>query len=285
MERPKPAEGDSYVCPGTARCGQICRGLGRQGWKMAANLGEPGKCQTPQYLMLDDNGKSRIPGLDGELPDRLAQGLADYLHEYYAEEGPERSARLEIKTGFQAVQAARNELYQNMLAAIKDGGLAPEEINFYQDQIEKAKQNLQEITGKYELEDAMLGRAAFDRQCLDEYGVIFTDDMLAHVERLINNAATGCPSMLQGDKGIAKTQVVKYISQLIAPNKPSLIVSMAIPWRIRLLASKIRTKRRGELCGKIQSWQWRRARVVQCCLTRRTLATRQYWQHCMTCYC
>mgnify|MGYP001644022272 FL=1 len=226
MERSKSAKEDSYVCPGAARCGQICRGLGRQGWKMAANLGEPGKCQTPQYLTLDDNGKRRIPGLDGELPDRLAQGLADYLHEYYAEEGPERSARLEIKTGFQAVQAARNELYQNMLAAIKDGGLAPEEINFYQDQIEKAKQNLQEITGKYELEDAMLGRAAFDRQCLDEYGVIFTDDMLAHVERLINNAAIGRPSMLQGDKGIAKTQVVKYISQLIAPNKPPLIDSV-----------------------------------------------------------
>lgn len=226
MERPKPAKGDSYVCPGTARCGQICRGLGRQGWKTAANLGEPGKCQTPQYLTLDGNGKSQILGLDGELPDRLAQGLADYLREYHAEEGPERSARLEIKNGFQAVQAARNELYQNMLAAIKDGGLAPEEIKFYQDQIEKAKQNLQEVTGKYELEDAMLGRAAFDRQCLDEYGVIFTDDMLAHVERLVNNAATGRPSMLQGDKGIAKTQVVKYISRLIAPNKPPLIDSI-----------------------------------------------------------
>ena len=128
MERPKPAEEDSYVCPGTARCAQICRGLGRQGWKTVADLGEPGKCQTPQYLTLDGNGKSQILGLDGELPDRLAQGLADYLHEYHTEEGPERSARLEIKTGFQAVQAARNELYQNMLAAIKDGGLSPKEI-------------------------------------------------------------------------------------------------------------------------------------------------------------
>ncbi len=215
-----------FECPGTPLCQQRCRALGRLGFEDAANLGEPGECQTPKYLTLDPDGRSRISGLDGELAANIAQGLADYLHEYHVEEGPERAIRLEIKAGFQAVQDARDKLYREMLITIKDGGLAPEEISYYQAQVEKAEKSLQELAGKYEACDVTLGRAAFDHQCLVERGIIFTEDMVAHIERLINNVVIGQPTMLQGDKGIAKTQAVKYISRLIAPGEQPLIDSI-----------------------------------------------------------
>ncbi|MDO4773901.1 MAG: AAA family ATPase [Candidatus Saccharibacteria bacterium] len=190
------------------------------------NLGEAGKCEAPRYLTLDEHGKSRFDGLDGELAGRLAQGLGDYLKEYHVENKAERLVFAEIKSGFEVVQAARDELYKNALLAIKDGGPAPEEIKFYQEQIKWAQDELTKITERYSAEETLLGRAAFDKQCLESRGIIFTDSMLANTERLINNVIEGRPTMLQGDKGIAKTQIVKYLSRLVAPDKEPLIISV-----------------------------------------------------------
>lgn len=214
-----------YKCPATPICARKCRALGHLGLDVP-NLGEPGECKAPQYLTLDENGKSRFDGLDGELAGRLAQGLADYLEEYHVENKAERLAFAEIKSGFMGVQSARDELYKNALLAIKDGGLAPEEIEFYQEQIKQAENELSKITERHSTEEVLLGRAAFDKQCLENRGIIFTDSMLANTERLINNVVEGRPTMLQGDKGIAKTQVVKYLSRLVAPDKEPLITSV-----------------------------------------------------------
>ena len=214
-----------FECPATPICARKCRALGRLGLEVPS-LGEPGECEAPQYLTLDENGKSRFDGLDGELADKLAQGLSDYLQEYHVENKAERLAFAEIKSGFMGVQSARDELYKNALLAIKDGGLAPEEIEFYQEQVKHTEGELAKITEQYSAEETLLGRAAFDKQCLENRGIIFTDSMLANTERLINNVVEGRPTMLQGDKGIAKTQVVKYLSRLVAPDKEPLITSV-----------------------------------------------------------
>ena len=52
-----------YKCPATPICARKCRALGRLGLDVP-NLGEPGECKAPQYLTLDENGKSRFDGLD-----------------------------------------------------------------------------------------------------------------------------------------------------------------------------------------------------------------------------
>lgn len=214
-----------FECPATSICARKCRALGRLGLDVP-HLGEAGECEAPRYLTLDENGRSWFDRLDGELAGELAQGLGDYLREYYVENKAERLAFAEIKSGFESVQSARDELYKNALLAIKDGGLAPEEIEFYQKQVKWAEGKLVKITERYSAEETLLGRAAFDKQCLESRGIIFTDSMLANTERLVNNVTEGRPTMLQGDKGIAKTQVVKYLSRLVAPGKEPLITSV-----------------------------------------------------------
>lgn len=214
-----------YECAGTSLCGRLCKGLGRAGLStnMAPNMGVSGECEVPSLLKRTPNGM-HVDGLDGELPDKLATRLADYLSEY-AEKAGERERIGEVKQLYQAVHDARDTLYRQVLSASRDGGLAPEEMAYYQDQVAMAQKALETGAKSIDIMAVFMGRAAYDHECMEKTGIILTDSMVQAVEKMIGNVSMGKPALLTGDKGIAKTSAVKYISRLIAPDKEPIIIS------------------------------------------------------------
>lgn len=222
----KPAEvTPEYQCAGTPACRMTCMALGRAGLPrdVAPNLGTPGECEVPSLLEATSDG-FHIDSLDGKLPDRLATKLAEYL-QAYAEGAGERERIGEAKGLYQAVHDARDTLYKQVLAASADGGLAPEEMAYYQDQVMAAQTALETAAQSIDHMVLFRGRAAYDHECMETTGIIFTDSMVKVVEQMIGNVSMGKPALLTGDKGIAKTAAVKYISRLITPDKTPIIIS------------------------------------------------------------
>ena len=220
-----PGGGSELTCAGNTLCSQRCRALGRAGLPpdLALNLGKAGECEVPSLLTKTETGV-RIDGLDGELADAIATGLAEYLTQH-ADQAGERQNIAEVKALYQSVHAARDTLYAQVLLAAKDGGMSPEELAYYQDAVANAQKQLERESKDKSTNELFLGRAAYDRECLETTGVIFTDSMVEAIEKMVVNTSLGKPTLLSGDKGIAKTQAVKYISQLIAPDKATLMVS------------------------------------------------------------
>ncbi len=193
---------------------------------MAPNMGVSGECEVPSLLKRTPNGM-HVDGLDGELPDKLATRLADYLSEY-AEKAGERERIGKVKQLYQAIHDARDTLYQQVLLASRDDGLAPEEMVYYQEQVAAAQKALETATRSNNDRDkfvTLLGRAAYDHECMEKTGIILTDSMVQVIEKMIGNVSTSNPALLTGPKGVSKTSAVKCVSRLIAPDKEPIIIS------------------------------------------------------------
>ena len=213
------------ACAGTPLCAQRCLALGRAGLsgETAPSLGEAGECEVPSLLTRAETGW-QIDGLDGELPDKIATGLAEYLAQH-AESRGERQRIAEVKALYQNIHTARDTLYTQVLLASRGGGMTSEELEHFEGAVKKAEAQLEQASKGRDINELLLGRAAYDHQCLEETGIIFTDSMVQAIEKMVANTSQGKPTLLSGDKGIAKTKAVKYISQLIAPDKAPLVVT------------------------------------------------------------
>ena len=56
---------------------------------------------------------------------------------------------------------------------------------------------------------------AFNRWTLKEYGLMFDSQVVEVMDRLAMNVADGMPTLLMGEKGIAKTNIAKFMVELV----------------------------------------------------------------------
>lgn len=222
METPQLAQ--KRECIATPDCQARCLALARLGLAQAG-IGEPGVCGVPQLLTQHETHMS-VRGLEGNyLANKLATGLASEIDEYTADTA-ERERILAAKAGFKRIFDAHGMLYAEQLQAVRDGRVfTPEELEYHQEMIHDAHEAQDTLAKDAEMNELLLAQAAFDRDTMDEHGIVFTTEMQATIEHLIECVTIGKPALILGDKGISKTGAAKYVSRLVAPGEVPLIIS------------------------------------------------------------
>lgn len=157
---------------------------------------------------------------DGQKPDTLINSLGEAAYSLMSAEMPnERSTLIDLHQ--QSLDAQFN-LWKTMLNAPKQGRkFTEQEKIFYESRIVDAQKNISnfQISGS----EAIFALAGYDRKCLDEYGILFDSSMLSAVDRLVGNMMDGQPTMIVGDKGIAKTALAKFACWISAEQEPLII--------------------------------------------------------------
>lgn len=218
----------NFECIGNAcPAKNYCLALTMNGQPMYDGAAE--QCALPQSISTDRSllGRNRTKVsmnvhedvTDPELINDLAQAALKSLEK---RPSPEVSDLIDLH---EITLTAKMDLWSAMLNAPKQGRtFTYQEKIFYEQRIEEAKNAVDtyEITGK---SSTLFAKAGFDKRCLEEYGVMFDENTEAIISRVVGNIMDGRPSLLKGDKGIAKTALAKLISMLNSPEKEPLIIS------------------------------------------------------------
>lgn len=88
------------------------------------------------------------------------------------------------------------------------------ELIFYQKKIEQALGHYASRAQKASPDIRLRALCAHDRALKQEYDLQFDKAMLADIDRLVGNILKMRPTLIVGDKGIAKTQLAKFVMSL-----------------------------------------------------------------------
>lgn len=138
--------------------------------------------------------------------------------------GPELEQIRTAKELIEKRHAAQTALWSAMLTSIKQGRkFTPTELKYYEQQRDAAAHEV--AASNIDPEVLTLAQAAHDHDTLVRDGVMFDLDMIETIDRLVANCMDGKFTLLVGDKGMAKTNAAKYVSQLMAPDLEPLMIS------------------------------------------------------------
>ncbi|MDO5043782.1 MAG: AAA family ATPase [Coriobacteriia bacterium] len=106
-------------------------------------------------------------------------------------------------------------LWKSMLVAnIVGREFTADELEFYVKSISQQKELLDELIKKSDEDSVRQAQAIWDKYTLETYGLLFDEDTLADINQIISNILNSHPTLVVGDKGIAKTQIVKFVMSL-----------------------------------------------------------------------
>jgi hypothetical protein len=214
-------------CAGSNACKQYCEALLMQGVAVDFEAG----CNVPAMFSVTDKGIDFDPthneaGIQNpDLINTLGGALCGTLIERTALD-PERQFVDRLITQYDTVFSARTNMWGAMLGAAREKRTFTDaELTYYQDQLEQTTEALDTAAASTSQEARLRAQAAYDHATLAKYGVLFDEPMIKAVDRLVSNLMDGKPTLGVGDKGIAKTQVEKYVARLWDPENEPIIIS------------------------------------------------------------
>lgn len=214
-------------CAGSNACRQYCEALRSQG----VDVKFDGGCNVPAMFTVEEDGISFDPtaaegGLgDSELINTLGGALCNTLIER-TQNDPELAVVGELTSGYKETFSARRNLWQGMLQATRDGRrFTDAELYFYQGKLAEADSRAHDLASEASPEAVLRAQAAADHATLSEYKLLFDDQMIGTVDRLVGNLMDGRPVLLVGDQGIAKSQAAKFVARLWEPDAEPLLIS------------------------------------------------------------
>ena len=215
-------------CAGSNACRQYCEALRSQG--VAVEIDEAG-CNVPAMFTIEKDGVTFDPTAaeetlqNTELVNTLGGALCSVLLERGSDD-PEQKAVTELIDGYNDTFSARISLWQAMLSATREGrNFTDAELGFYQGKLAQADVAVHEKATDSDQETVLRAQAAADHATLSEHKLLFDDQMVATVDRLVGNLMDSKPTLLVGDKGIAKTQAAKFVAELWDPENEPVIIS------------------------------------------------------------
>lgn len=218
----------SLECADSNACQQYCKALRSQG--VAAEIDEAG-CNVPAMFTIEKDGVTFDPTpaeealQNTELVNTLGGALCNVLLERGAAD-PEQKAVGELIDGYKETFSARMTLWKSMLSATREGrSFTDAELQFYQGKLAEADVAVHEKAADSTQETVLRAQAAADHATLEKYKLLFDDQMTATVDRLVGNLMDSKPTLLVGDKGIAKTQAAKFVAELWDPENEPVIIS------------------------------------------------------------
>lgn len=217
------------MCSGSNACRQYCEAMRSQG--IAVEFGADG-CNVPSMLKVNKKAITFNPVVAGpesiqnpELVNKLCGALIGVLVER-AENADENQAVGELITDYSANFATHVDLWQGMLKAPRENRRFTDmELAFYQEKLAQSTEALQKRSIDALPDSIIRAQAAADHITLDEHGLMFDDQILGVVDRLVGNLMDSKPALIVGDKGIAKTQVAKFVAKLWDPTREPTIIS------------------------------------------------------------
>lgn len=215
-------------CAGSNACRQYCEALRSQG--VAVEIDETG-CNVPAMFAIEADGvvfdpKPAEEGIqNSDLVNNLGGALCSVLIER-KQADPEQKTVERLIDGYKETFAARLTLWQAMLNATHEGRqFTDAELQFYQGKFAQADVAVHERAADSSQESVLRAQAAADNATLSEYKLLFDDQMIGTVDRLVGNLMDSKPTLLVGDKGIAKTQAAKFVAELWDPGNEPVIIS------------------------------------------------------------
>ncbi len=219
---------NSFECPGVETCPvrNVCLALEANGVDIGAGEPDNPACQVPG--MFEEKMISRRRG-DAKFEPEMQAGaektdlvgeLGKAARKVMAQEA--LPAREELIAAHTNVLEARIDLWRAMLEAPKQNRqFTREERAAYEAVIAKREKKVKKTQASGS--DAVLALAGFDSRCLDEHNVLFDEQMISIINRMVGNMMDGQPTLLRGDKGIAKTALAKFVSRLNDDEEPLVI--------------------------------------------------------------
>lgn len=120
---------------------------------------------------------------------------------------------------------ARLNLWTSMIEATRNSRIFTDvELRFLSDDIEKAQKEYDKIAFTSSDSDKLCAQCAHDRKLKNRYSLQFDDEMIEDINRLVSNILNSRPTLIVGDKGIAKTQVAKFVMSLY--NSEPIVISV-----------------------------------------------------------
>ncbi|MDR2109104.1 MAG: AAA family ATPase [Coriobacteriales bacterium] len=149
-----------------------------------------------------------------ELTQRLLRLAAD-IRNQFDREAQNTEAIQTLMEAFSALFAARLRLWQSMIDATRDGRTFTDiELSFYQQAISSAGKALAEQLAKSPQTSALAALCAHDHGLKQRFSLQFDAQMVDDINSIISNITNMRPTLIVGDKGIAKTQVAKFVMGL-----------------------------------------------------------------------
>jgi hypothetical protein len=162
---------------------------------------------------------------NAELIDSLGGALCKTLIESQMGD-PERGAVAELTTKYDQIFTARTDLWTGMMSATRGGRrFTDAELDFYQGKVIEAEAAMHDKAVDSSAESVLRAQAASDHKTLAEHGLLFDDQMVGVVDRLAANLTDSKPTLLVGDKGIAKTQAAKFVASMWDSSREPVIIS------------------------------------------------------------
>jgi hypothetical protein len=207
---------ENLECANSGACRQYCEALRAQGADI--EFSENG-CNAPSLFEITEDSVVFNPGeynseASPTLVNSLGGALCDVLvqHQQSANE-IKQSEKLEAL--YDARLNAQMDLWKAMMSSTRTRRTFTDaECEHYEKAITYVDESLADI-GEQSPEEAILrAQAVFDRKTIEQHGLVFDDQITEVANRLTGNLMDGKPSLLVGDKGIAKTQVARFVARL-----------------------------------------------------------------------
>lgn len=180
------------------------------------------KDESGCYRLYEEDGcvvpevrRQIIPlGEKGLIPQKLMQDAVQQFLDYRQQENDIIAVSSFVALHERAF-SAHMDMWKAMVGAAKAGRTFTDvELTCYEQAISRARKDLRAARDNAQPEIAERAQAVFDRQLMREHGLLFDREMLADIDTLVGNAISARPTLLVGDKGIAKTQMAKFVMRL-----------------------------------------------------------------------
>ena len=153
-----------------------------------------------------------------ELLSRLMERARHSLAACYNKQS-QHNATEELLPLHDALFFARLSLWSAMATAAKaERSFTDVELTYYQEAIAKALCSLKEQAAHFSITEQVQALAAHDHKLREDHSLLFDAQMIRDINRVVGNMITARPTLIVGDKGIAKTQVAKFAMNLFESN-------------------------------------------------------------------
>ena len=117
--------------------------------------------------------------------------------------------------------------WQYIVDCVSQNGRTPTdaELVYFSDKIYQTRLLSSHKLKELELPSRTLGQAIFDKETLDKEGLLYDDDVTETMDRVLDNVIHGRPTLLVGEKGLAKTKMAQAVAAMFYPDGTPIVIS------------------------------------------------------------
>lgn len=211
-----------FECKRTDACGNLCKALQAQGVDAFA---DDDTCTMPEALNQATNDSTvEVSGRPKNI--KITERLMGALRSELTDQTPGSTEVNELIDYHGKILDRHTDLWEAMIRAAKVGRhFTDVESCYYQEQRVDAEQQYREYGEHVTPDTIVTAQAGFDNSTLRQFGIVFDEQSIEVLDILAGNYLDGKPTLLVGDKGIAKTKLARFMGKLASDGKEPIFIS------------------------------------------------------------